>query len=338
MSFQEQIHDVAQLAMVELFTPKFEESLWFFHDVLGMTPTEDDGTSCYLRAYEDRYHHSLKLTRADHAGVGVVAWRASSPQALDRRVAEIEASGKPGQWVEGHKGYGRAYEFATPDGHKQHLFWDVEYFQPSADQKSKLLSRPQKRPLRGVPVRRIDHINLLTSDVTENAKFMQDTLGFLKRENVVFGGQEELACWLSVSPLVHEVAFTKDQAGPGNRLHHLAFWYGNQGQMLDLADILMEYDVHVEAGPAKHGISQAHFMYVYEPGGNRIELFGDTGYLISDPEWKTLTWTEENFFNGGGVWYGGELPQDFFVYGTPLVEAAMEAAGEATEQVSEPAE
>lgn len=338
MSFQEQIHDVAQLAMVELFTPKFEESLWFFHDVLGMTPTEDDGTSCYLRAYEDRYHHSLKLTRADHAGVGVVAWRASSPQALDRRVAEIEASGKPGQWVEGHKGYGRAYEFATPDGHKQHLFWDVEYFQPSADQKSKLLSRPQKRPLRGVPVRRIDHINLLTSDVTENAKFMQDTLGFLKRENVVFGGQEELACWLSVSPLVHEVAFTKDQAGPGNRLHHLAFWYGNQGQMLDLADILMEYDVHVEAGPAKHGISQAHFMYVYEPGGNRIELFGDTGYLIFDPEWKTLTWTEENFFNGGGVWYGGELPQDFFVYGTPLVEAAMEAAGEATEQVSEPAE
>lgn len=338
MSFQEQIHDVAQLAMVELFTPKFEESLWFFHDVLGMTPTEDDGTSCYLRAYEDRYHHSLKLTRADHAGVGVVAWRASSPQALDRRVAKIEASGKPGQWVEGHRGYGRAYEFATPDGHKQHLFWDVEYFQPSADQKSKLLSRPQKRPLRGVPVRRIDHINLLTSDVTENAKFMQDTLGFLKRENVVFGGQEELACWLSVSPLVHEVAFTKDQAGPGNRLHHLAFWYGNQGQMLDLADILMEYDVHVEAGPAKHGISQAYFMYVYEPGGNRIELFGDTGYLIFDPEWKTLTWTEENFFNGGGVWYGGELPQDFFVYGTPLVEAAMEAAGEATEQVSEPAE
>jgi catechol 2,3-dioxygenase len=216
MSFQEQIHDVAQLAMVELFTPKFEESLWFFHDVLGMTPTEDDGTSCYLRAYEDRYHHSLKLTRADHAGVGVVAWRASSPQALDRRVAEIEASGKPGQWVEGHKGYGRAYEFATPDGHKQHLFWDVEYFQPSADQKSKLLSRPQKRPLRGVPVRRIDHINLLTSDVTENAKFMQDTLGFLKRKTLFLAVRKSwpagcrLARWCmrSRSPKIRPVRAT----------------------------------------------------------------------------------------------------------------------------------
>lgn len=338
MSFQEQIHDVAQLAMVELFTPKFEESFWFFHDVLGMTPTEDDGKSCYLRGYEDRYHHSLKLTRSDAAGVGTVSWRAASPQALERRVAAIEATGRPGKWVEGHKGYGRAYEFTTPDGHVQHIFWDVEYFKPSEEQKSKLLSRIQKRPLRGVPVRRIDHLNLLCSDVTKNAQFLQDSLGFLKRENVIFGGEQELACWLSCSPMVHEVAFTVDQAGPGNRLHHLAFWYGNQGQMLDLADVLADYGVTIEAGPAKHGISQAYFIYVYEPGGNRIELFGDAGYLIFDPEWKTLTWTEENFFDAGGVWYGGELPQDFFVYGTPIVEAAMEAQADEKEAVQEPAE
>lgn len=279
----------------------------------------------------------MKLTCADHSGVGTVSWRAASPQALERRVAAIDASARPGTWVEGHKGYGRAYEFTTPDGHKQHLFWEVDYFKPTPEQKSKLLSRAQKRPLRGVPVRRLDHVNLFCSDVTKNASFMQEHLGFQKRENVVFGGQDELACWLSVSPLVHEVAFTKDQAGPGNRLHHLAFWYGNQGQMLDLADILMEYDVRIEAGPAKHGVSQAYFMYVYEPGGNRIELFGDSGYLIFDPEWKTLTWTEENFFNGGGVWFGSELPQDFFVYGTPIVEAAMEQQADAV-PVTEPAE
>jgi len=32
--------------------------------------------------------------------------------------------------------------------------------------KTRLLNRPQRRPLRGVPVRRIDHVNLLASDVT----------------------------------------------------------------------------------------------------------------------------------------------------------------------------
>lgn len=334
MTFQEPIHDVAQLSMVELFTPKLEESLFFFQNLLGMTPNGQDENSIYLRAYEDPYHHSLKLTKGDSAGVGVVSWRAMSPQALERRVAAIEASGNAGRWVEGHTGYGRAYEFQTPDGHKQHLFWDVEYFKPTEEQRSRLLSRPQKRPLNGVPVRRLDHINLLCSNPTTHAEFMETNLGFRKRENVVVEGQE-LAAWLSVSPLVHEIAFTKDQAGPGNRLHHVAFWYGNQGQMLDIADLFAEYDVFVEAGPAKHGVSQAYFLYVYEPGGNRIELFGDTGYLIFDPDWKTVTWDMESFVKDGAVWFGGELPQDFFVYGTPLVEAAMQEKAEAEATAAE---
>lgn len=335
MSFQEPINDVAQLAMVELFTPTIEESRWFFHDVLGMTETGNDGTSCYLRGYEDTYHHSLKLTRAPQAGVGVTVWRVSSPQALERRVAALEASDNPGKWVENNTGYGRAYEFSSPGGHKQHLAWDVEYFRPNDEQKSKLLSRPQKRPLRGVPVRRIDHVNLLCKDVSKDSAFMQEKLGFRKRENVVLGG-DELAAWMSVSALVHEVAFTKDNAGPGNRLHHLAFWFGNPGQMLDLADIVRDYGLKLEAGPGKHGVSQAYFLYIIEPGGNRIELFGDAGYLIFDPDWKTRTWDESNFMDGGAVWFGGDLPQDFFVYGTPIVEAAM-AEADAKEAV-EPAE
>jgi len=334
MSFQETIHDVAQLASVELFTPKFEESMWFFHEVLGMTVTEDDGKSCYLRAFEDIYHHSLKLTRAPHAGIGIIGWRASSPQALERRAAAIDATDNPGKWVENNTGYGRAYEFSTPSGQKQHLFWDVDYFNPTEEQKSKLLSRAQKRPLRGVPVRRIDHVNLLCKDVTKDSDFMMEKLGFRKRENVVLGG-DELASWMAVSSLVHDVAFTKDNAGPGNRLHHLAFSFGNSGQMLDLADITRDYGLKLEAGPGKHGVSQGYFMYIIEPGGNRIELFGDVGYLIFDPDWKTRTWDESNFMDGGAVWFGGDLPQDFFVYGTPIVEAAMEenAASEA-----EPAE
>ncbi|MDD2869777.1 catechol 2,3-dioxygenase [Neomegalonema sp.] len=330
MSHQEPIHDVAQLAMVEIFSPKFDESARFFQDFLGLYKNDEDASSVYLRAYEDRYHHSLKLTRADQAGVGVISWRAMSPQALARRVAAIEASDSPGRWVEGHKGYGRAYEFRMPDGHTHHLFWDVEYFKPDESQRSNLLSRAQKRPLSGVPVRRLDHVNLMCDDVTGNAEFLQKHLGFQKRENVVFGGRDELACWLSVSPLVHEIALTKDRSGTPGRLHHVAFWYGHQGQMLDIADLFAEYDIHIEAGPAKHGISQGYFMYFYEPGGNRIELFGDSGYLVFDPEWKTVTWTEQNFWTKGGTWYGGQLPQDFFVYGTPIVEAAQKA--------SEPAE
>ena len=86
MSFKEPIHDIAHLAITELFTPKFDESLWFFTDIIGMTITEQEDGVAYLRAYEDRYHHSLKLTAHPEAGVGTVCWRTTSPQALERRV------------------------------------------------------------------------------------------------------------------------------------------------------------------------------------------------------------------------------------------------------------
>ena len=37
------------------------------------------------------------------------------------------------------------------------------------------------------------------------------------------------------------------------------------------ADILTEHGIPIEAGPAKHTISQAFFPYLFEPGGNRID-------------------------------------------------------------------
>jgi catechol 2,3-dioxygenase len=52
--------EIAQLAHAEVFTPKFEETLWFFKELLGMEETERTGESVYLRAYEDFYHHSLR--------------------------------------------------------------------------------------------------------------------------------------------------------------------------------------------------------------------------------------------------------------------------------------
>ena len=37
-SAPEPIHDIAHLGSVELFTPKPEQSLWYFRDLLGMEP------------------------------------------------------------------------------------------------------------------------------------------------------------------------------------------------------------------------------------------------------------------------------------------------------------
>lgn len=333
---QEPIHDVAQLAHVEIFTPRPEATLWFFKDLLGLQETERQGQSVYLRAYEDSYHHTLKVTEAAAPGLGHVAWRTHSPQALQRRVAALEASGLGRGWSAGDCGHGPAYRFTTPDGHAMELLWEVDYFAPAEHERSALINRPQRRPLQGVPVRRLDHVNLMCADVAVNRSFMQEQLGFRLREQILVEADQAVGAWLSVSPLVHEVALMRDGTGSRGRLHHLCYWYGYPQHLADIADVFREVGIPIEAGPGKHGISQAMFMYVYEPGGNRVELFGDPGYLIFDPDWQPVTWREENL-DVGIVWFGGSLPAEYFLYGTPQVAGQQPVVAEPMPETPQPA-
>ena len=89
----EPIHDLARIGHAELLTPKPDESLGFFVDVLGMEEEARDAQSVFLRGWGDYLRYSLKLTESTQAGLGHVALRAWSPQALDRRVAAVEATG-----------------------------------------------------------------------------------------------------------------------------------------------------------------------------------------------------------------------------------------------------
>jgi catechol 2,3-dioxygenase len=312
-NIQEPMFDVAQLAHVEIFSPKPEETVRFFTQILGMEVSGRSGQSVYLRAYEDFYHHTLKVTEAREAGLGHASWRSSSPNALLRRVKAIEASGLGRGWIEGDEGHGAAYQFMTPDGHRMELLWDVEYCKIAEDQRTNLLNRPQKRPARGVPVRRLDHINLMTADTDTNTKFMMDTLGFRLTEQIV-ENNAVLGSWLSLSNVVHEIAFMHDPVSSG-RLHHVCFWYGIPQNLFDVAELCKDNDIFIELGPRKHSISQAFCLYVYEPGGNRVELFGDAGYLIFDPAWKPVVWNNTQQVSDRGV--GAGFTESYWIYGTP---------------------
>jgi len=196
------------------------------------------------------------------------------------------------------------------------LVWDVEPAHVPEATKTLLLNRPSRRPLRGVPVRRLDHINFLAKDPSANAQAMIEFLGFRLTEQVLGKDQMMKAAWLRVSNLTHEVAFMIDASGARGRLHHLAFWYSSPTYLMDLADVCLDAGIKIDAGPGKHGPSQAHYLYVWEPGGNRIELFGDVGYLIFDPSWKTVTWTDEDVGRQG---HGSILTREFYMEGSPSI-------------------
>lgn len=84
--------DVAHLANVELLTPKFDESLWFFRDLLAMRVVEQADGVAFLRTWDEYERYTIKLTASDAAGVGRTSFRAASQEALERRVAAIERS------------------------------------------------------------------------------------------------------------------------------------------------------------------------------------------------------------------------------------------------------
>lgn len=312
----EPLHEIAQLAFAELLTPRLSESVSFFTDILGMEVAFSEGASVFLRAYEDPYRYSLQLTESSTAGPGTTTFRTFSRQALERRADALDRAGLGLGWTNQAFGRGRSFRFQSPDGHKMELVWEVEPVQFREATKTLLLNRPSRRPLKGVPVRRLDHINFLAKNISANVEAMIDLLGFRLTEQVLGKDESMKAAWLRVTNLTHEVAFMIDAAGARGRLHHLAFWYGSPTYLMDVADICLDAGITVDAGPGKHGPSQAHYLYVWEPGGNRIELFGDVGYLIFDPSWKTVTWRDEDI---GRMGYGSVLTREFYSAGSPPI-------------------
>ena len=120
--------DVAHIGHAELLTPAPEASLEYFTALLGLTVAAEGAGSWYLRGYGDYEPYCLKLTASDHAGLGHLAVRAWSPEALTRRVAWLQATGVPGSWTEPDGGKGPAYEFRDPDGHPIRIYHETSKY------------------------------------------------------------------------------------------------------------------------------------------------------------------------------------------------------------------
>lgn len=312
---EEPIQDIAHLGRMELLTPRPDESLQFFQDLLGMEVVHRCQQSVFLRGYGDHAASTLKLTAADRPGIGCVSWRAASRNALMRRVKALEDGGHGLHWSNGDFGLGPSYRFRDPDGHLMEVYYEESRFRAPDWLRSNLKNLPQKYTGRGVGVRRLDHLALLAADVAANREFAQNDLGFRLREQVRFnGGSVELGSWLSPTAVHHQLAYVLDARGGHGRLHHASFWVDNREDVLRAADILSENGVFIEAGPAKHNNSQGFYLYCYEPGGNRIEVYSGS-FLVFAPDWEPVVWNEAE--RGTGVYWGGALPESFIAYGTP---------------------
>ena len=311
------LHDIAHLAHAELLTPEPEKSLWFFTEVLGLTENGRSGDSVYLRTWDDYEHHSLKLTAHKTSGLRRTGLRAASPEALKRRVADVEAAGLGIGWQDGDLGIGPTYLCRDPDGHEIELYYETEWFEATGELKPALKNQAQARPTNAVSVRRLDHINYLAADSHACGDFIATALGARVTEQIMLDDGTISAQWLHFAQKSYDLVYTNDWTGSNGRLHHISFATDTREEILRAADIALDRGVFIETGPHKHAIQQTFFLYLYEPGGNRIELANPMSRLVFAPDWEPITWTQAERAKGQA--WGLKTIESFHTHGTPPV-------------------
>ncbi|MEV4751323.1 VOC family protein [Streptosporangium sp. NPDC049248] len=98
----------------------------------------------------------------------------------------------------------------------------------------------------------------------------------------------------------------------------MAFATDTREDILRAADVFLEAGIHIETGPHKHAIQQTFFLYVWEPGGNRVELCNAGARLILAPDWEVVTWTQAERAKGQA--WGLKTIDSFHTHGTPVIE------------------
>ncbi len=315
---------IAHAGGISLGTPNLERSLWFFRDLLGMEVTAQADGVAYLRGYQELTHHSLVLTQQDEARVNGYSFRVKRPEDVElfhKQLTEqdIETIELPA----GHEtGRGTAIRFLVPGSeHPFELYHDIDKPVAPESLRSKLPSNSSRR--RGFGVRRLDHLNVQCSPTTVNGaeSWLQNALGFKRREFAMIPQFPEtlMASWLSVTPQVHDIAIGVNGEEKNGAFHHVAFNIENYHDILRAADEINDLDITYGHGPGKHGIGQAMYLYIHDPGsGIRIELYSG-GYLIFDPDWQAIEWKIPELMYGQ-TWYGEALdvgPGGAFLTTTP---------------------
>jgi catechol 2,3-dioxygenase len=305
--------EIAKLGHVALVSADLEKSLWFFRDTVGLEETEVVDGVHYLRAWGDFEHHTLSITAGETSYIDHIGWRTKRREDIATFAKLLEDAGTEVRWIEAGEevAQGEAIRFELPSGHRFELYYDMEKTPADESRKSVLKNQTYKSWAKGVSPRRIDHVNLQTShDNAEIVKYLQEALGFKLREYFVNPDDVQVASWLSVTNLVHDVAImSTPRSKEPNEMHHIAYWLDNAQDLLRAADILCEADVQF-VGPGKHGISQAMYIYVKDPGsGLRLEIFTN-GYLIFEPDWEPVKWTYEEYLKNGSAYWGDRRRDD----------------------------
>jgi catechol 2,3-dioxygenase len=287
----------------------FKAARDFYVNALGFIETEADDEHIYLRGLEEHVHHSYVLKKSEAPGFEVISYKVREDSDLDKLAFFFEQKGMTTKWLEkgSQRALGRALRVQDVSGIPLEFFCEMETV-------DRLLQRYDL--YKGARMQRIDHFNCMVPDVQKAYDFYINELGFACSEYTTAEDEQIWAAWLHRKPTVHDIAFMN---GEGPRLHHVGFWLSDPMAVINSCDVLasMGYAANIERGPGRHGLSNAFFLYLRDPDGNRVELYtGD--YLTSDPDFKPVKWDIDD--PRRQTFWGHAAPDSWFNEATPFVD------------------
>ncbi len=300
--------DILRVAYMEIVVSDLAESRKFYVDLLGLVVTYEDDNAIYLRSFEEFIHHNLVLRKGSNPGIACFSYRVRSNEDVDKAEAYYKELGcdvrrKKDGFV---RGIGDSVRALDPLG------FPVEYFFETEHQHRLIWDYDQHGA--GALVA-LDHFNQVTPSVPVGSQFHRD-LGFRATEVIADENGTEYGAWFARKPTVHDTAMT---GGDGPRMHHFAFATHEKHNILYICDKMgaLRMSDRIERGPGRHGVSNAFYLYILDPDGNRVEIYTQD-YYTGDPDNPTIRWDVHD--NQRRDWWGNPVVPSWYTNASTVLD------------------
>jgi catechol 2,3-dioxygenase len=232
----------------------------FYTEVVGLTVSDEDRDTIYLRGVEERSHHSLILKRTNDAPACIrTGLRTFDDEDLDKAKFYFDKRGIKAEFVDAPY-QARTLHASDISGTPLEFCFDMPRVE-RVDQKFE--------SVRGGGALRFDHYQVTAPDLQLAASFYAD-FGFRILDYMIVG-EQPVGVFLHAKDSQYDVVFIRR---PGPALHHFAYVVHGINEIMKACDVAgsLGFGDNVEFGPGRHSLGHSYYVYLLDPDGHRIEL------------------------------------------------------------------
>jgi catechol 2,3-dioxygenase len=253
----------------------------FYCDVFGLVVSCQEQDRLYLRGVDEACHHSLVFRQShEPARCERLGFRVLTEAELDKAFEFFSEIGLAPTWAECPY-QGRTLRVTDPMGVPLEFCARMQRME-------RMYDRPDTQ--RGGSGLRLDHVQLHVPDV-QTALDFYSRLGFRCGDYMVADEQDD-TIFCAFTYRKDNPADLVFMSGPGPRFHHCGFITPSFQDMFRACDVagVRGLGNQIERGPGRHSVAHAHYVYLRDPDGHRVELLLDVWHQMLDLEIEPVCW------------------------------------------------